>query len=74
MLSTVRLSIFRIYGGRAEKSAETERKRSLLKVKLQKALRYCDYTKETGHVISEACETLWDDIEQLNEELNKKKN
>lgn len=42
-----------------------EQVRSLLRVKLSKALKYCDYTKETDHKISDACHVLWDEIDEL---------
>jgi hypothetical protein len=43
--------------------------RTKLRVKLKKALKYCDYTKETNYKISDACHVLWDDIEEISDEI-----
>nr|QOI90335.1 hypothetical protein HWQ62_00198 [Pyramimonas orientalis virus] len=43
--------------------------RSSMRIKLKKALTYCDYTKEKDHKISEACTVLWDEIDDLSEQI-----
>jgi hypothetical protein len=45
--------------------SKKEHLRTELRMKLKKALVYCDYTKETNHIISDACNVLWDEIEDL---------
>jgi hypothetical protein len=49
--------------------SKKEHLRTTLRVKLKKALVYCDYTIETDSVISDACNVLWDEIEELSTEI-----
>ena len=43
--------------------------RKTLRVKLQKALKYCDYKKDDK--LSDACNILWEEIESISEDLRK---
>lgn len=52
-------------------SEQYKAKKAILRVKLKKALQYCDFKKDSE--LSPACIDLWDEIDKLSVELNNNK-
>lgn len=56
----------------SNKVSKKDELRSELSIKLKKALKYCDYTKDD--TMSDACCVLWNEIDSISKELKEIKN